>query len=772
MIYEIFTYGGGDYVTEVLNAIVRIMDGNSFVTALKISLLFGLFSIFFDIAINGNFVKGVKYYLSFLLVYNALFVPKVDVIITDPIKPVQNNRKVDNVPFGLALSAHIISTFGNWMTNVFGMNFVLPNDLQYNKNGMLFGSILIQNTLNARVLDDRTLGNFNNYIRQCIIPAVNLKRINFESLLKKNSIQDILNVGKNGVLAYEFVAADGNKKINLCNEVDEISENIETELNKIIDKQNEKFNKSNNVNINDVNQYILGIQQSITKTFEQNLIANAINDSTQEYLAMTGADAGTINYALTKDDIQKKQNSILQWIQAGKFLPLLKIVIETMFYALFPIVILLTMLPNGIKIFKNYIFILLALQIWSPLYAILNLMMTLEQKYRLSGIISQTSNSISLYNKQAIIDITQGIQMQAGLLAFVIPVLSFKIVQGIQNFGEGVVSGIASSGSFATGQVVSEVTSGNISYGNGSFKNISYDNTSAHKHDTNEVFSSGIKSTQIGDGITKHEYKDGLTTTDFSKRLTSNLGINFNSTEDQVNSNRIALNQAKSVTESRANAFTKSLQDLKSFSFVDSSGNGQVHNVSNSDAIKFNAGISGQIGTRGNNAHINLDYDKVMTWADSNNISKEDRKTLSDLIQKTNQYQTSYNQSLTEQDSKQRALDYSLATSTHSGINWNNEVEQYMRRTLNWSQEQINSASQQEIQKIGNQYITDKIFNRNIPKMLSEINNSLENSEKQYDNQTNMIDGRYNFQRNYLNSGRQMKNADFSNLDWNIKNNN
>ena len=771
MIYEIFTYGGGDYVAEVLNAVVRIMDGNSFVTALKISLLFGLFSIFLDIAINGNFTKGVKYYLSFLLVYNTLFVPKVDVIITDPIKPVQNDRKVDNVPFGLAFSSHIISTFGNWMTNVFGMNFILPNDLQYNKNGMLFGNALIQNIFNTRISDDRTSSNFNNYVRQCVIPAINLKRIDIEDFLKYNSIQDIMNAGKNGVLAYDFIDVDGNRKINLCNSITEISNDINIELNKIIDEQNEKFNKNNNASIDNINQYILGIQQSITKTFEQNLIANAISDSTQEYLAMTDADAGTINYAITKDNIQKKQNSILQWIQAGKFLPLLKIVIETMFYALFPIIILLTMLPNGIKIFKNYIFILLAIQIWSPLYAILNLMMTLEQKYRLSGIISQTSNSISLYNKQAIMDITQGIQMQAGLLAFVIPVLSFKIVQGIQNFGEGVVSGIASSGSFATGQVVSEVTSGNISYGNGSFKNISYDNTSAHKHDTNEVYSSGIKSTQTGDGITKHEYKDGLTTTDFGKRLTSNLGVNFNSTEDQVNSNRIALNQAKSATESRANAFTKSLQDLKSFSFVDSSGNGQVHNVSNSDAIKFNAGASGRIGIGGNNVHINLDYDKVMTWADSNNISREDRKTLSDLIQKTNQYQTSYNQSLTEQDSKQRALDYSLATSTHSGINWNNEVERYMRQTLNWSQEQINGASQQEIQKIGNQYIKDRIFNRNIPKMLPEINNSLENSEKQYDNQTNMIDSRYNYQKNYLN-GHQMKNADFSHLGWNIKNDN
>lgn len=59
MVYEIFTYGGGNYLVEVLNALVRIMNGNAFTTALKISLMFGLFSILFDIAMNGNFTKEI-----------------------------------------------------------------------------------------------------------------------------------------------------------------------------------------------------------------------------------------------------------------------------------------------------------------------------------------------------------------------------------------------------------------------------------------------------------------------------------------------------------------------------------------------------------------------------------------------------------------------------------------------------------------------------------------------------------------------------------------
>lgn len=116
MIYEIYSYSGGEYIIAVLNATVRVLSGNSFITAIKIFLLFGMFGVFFDIAINGNFSKGIKYYVSFLLAYNILFLPKVDVLITDPIREITSDRKVDDVPFGIAIVSHTVSTLGDWMT--------------------------------------------------------------------------------------------------------------------------------------------------------------------------------------------------------------------------------------------------------------------------------------------------------------------------------------------------------------------------------------------------------------------------------------------------------------------------------------------------------------------------------------------------------------------------------------------------------------------------------------------------------------------------------
>lgn len=61
-------------------------------------------------------------------------------------------------------------------------------------------------------------------------------------------------------------------------------------------------------------------------------------------------------------------------------------------------------------------------------------------------------------------------------------------------------------------------------------------------------------------------------------------------------------------------------------------------------------------------------------------------------------------------------------------------------------------------------YIIKKYFNDKTPGMLKNINDSLGINKGNYDNQNNMIDAQYNYKKNY-----QMKNTEFSSMDFNIK---
>lgn len=759
MTYEIFTHGGGEYIIEVLNAIVRIIGSNTFTTALRLSLFFGLVAIFADVAINGDFTKTIKYYFSFFLAYNILFLPKVDVLVVDPITIVRNDRRIDNIPFSLALTAHIVSSLGNWLTNIFEMNFSLPEDLQYNRNGLLFGSTLIEKALSAKISDSRVKNNFNNFIKQCVVLSINLKRISLEDVLNSEDLSTLLGYGSNGVLAYEFTNRTGQTINRLCKDTNNLKIELGTEINKIIRSQiNENIRNTSDNAL----KYILGIQESTTELFEQTLLMNAIEDSTQEYLAMVGANAGATNYAITKDDLQRKQTGILQWLQANKYLPLLKITIEVLFYGLFPIVILMTMLPSGFKVFKSYLMILLSLQMWAPMYAILNLIMTLLQKFRINLLLVETGNRITLYNRQAILNISQGIMTQAGVLAWSIPILSYKVIGGMQGFAEG-LNGIAQAGAFTTNQVASDVASGNLSYGNGSFRNTSwgndnFNNTNGNKFDTDIVRNYGKRFETGDDGIMHAKYSDGFETTNISRRLSSDLGFSFKTSQGQINSDVLALSQAKTMTETRANSYSKSLQELESFSFADSKTSGKIHSLSNSNLIKGNVGIRGGIPGIGG---AGIDIEKTMTWADSHNISTEDRKTLNNLLDRTKQQQISYNQAFNEQQSKQKSLNYSRNTSMNSDFNANNEVERHLREDLGWNQDKIDHIAKHEpqiISTIARDHLSNRVFTPNKPGMLDSINNSIGIAKDNYINQNNnMIDKQYNYNKNNLNKENSLR---------------
>ena len=62
-------------------------------------------------------------------------------------------------------------------------------------------------------------------------------------------------------------------------------------------------------------------------------------------------------------------NSVGQMAQ--KFIPILRAVLECLFYGVFPLVLILMVTPIGLDVLKNYAFGFIYLQLWQPMYAIL-----------------------------------------------------------------------------------------------------------------------------------------------------------------------------------------------------------------------------------------------------------------------------------------------------------------------------------------------------------------------------------------------------------------
>ena len=150
--WEVYAYHNSDSLFGIFNAVAAIMGSGSYLQAMAAVVFCGFVAAMAAYMFAPEKLQGWKWLGSVVLVYSVLFVPRVNVGIVDKTggTPV---RIVANVPFGMAALGGLTSTIGNSMTELFETAFqtipgsgALPSSQQYQKNGLMFGSRLIQET--------------------------------------------------------------------------------------------------------------------------------------------------------------------------------------------------------------------------------------------------------------------------------------------------------------------------------------------------------------------------------------------------------------------------------------------------------------------------------------------------------------------------------------------------------------------------------------------------------------------------------------------------
>jgi len=174
--FEIYAYGNVDTLTGVFNAIAAIMGGADYFGLIKTVAITGmLVAAFAGLFTPGRFA-GWGWFIGFMLVYNAMFLPKVDVVVVDKLGS-QTPVVVGNVPIGVAFFGHYTSRVGDVMTRFFETAFQaipdpnaqLPAELAYQKNGVMFGNRLIQASRAATIGDPQLRTDLIAYVYNCTI---------------------------------------------------------------------------------------------------------------------------------------------------------------------------------------------------------------------------------------------------------------------------------------------------------------------------------------------------------------------------------------------------------------------------------------------------------------------------------------------------------------------------------------------------------------------------------------------------------------------------
>ncbi len=485
--WEIYAYQNADSLFGIFNAAAAINASSDYLAAVAAVAFCGFVAALIAYAFAPEKLQGWKWLATVLLVFSVLIVPKVTVGIVDKTggAPV---KVVSNVPFGVAMLGSVTSTIGHTLTGLFETAFQvipgvggLPSELTYEKNGLMFGNRLIRETGKVVFQDPNFRTDLINFINNCtmydlidgtISPAVFSSSGDVWPLMATpNPARFSTVTGAGGVDVDTCPNIYTNLNGRLPAQVTRIQGQLAFQLNPTLPGAAAAGVIANQIQQVYLKNSISDASATAADLIRQNAVLNAIND-TSTIIGQKVNDPAAMVLAVGRAQAVAQQNAT--WLNYGKVaeqaLPVFRNVIEALTYALFPLLVLLLLLTSGretMMAFKGYATILIWIQLWPPLYAVLNYMASIYAAYDLAAAadLGTGTKALSLQTASTIYSGAISGEAIVGYLAISIPFIAWAALKRMENFGTALVGGLSGLQGALSGSTGSAAT-GNVNLGN------------------------------------------------------------------------------------------------------------------------------------------------------------------------------------------------------------------------------------------------------------------------------------------------------------------
>ncbi len=432
---------------------------------------------------------------------------------------------------------------------------------------MIFGPRLYDATRSLRISDPEFAANLDEHFRQCVFYDVLLGRYSMKELAETNDIWATIAPGSQA-RAQRFLTRDAGSgqvtsTIITCREAYNA---LNAQWTGLIDGMGTVFGRQLCPNqtaalakaklFSDLPvayQYLAGVSASATDIFKQTLTINAMSQAMHSLSGASGA--GNVDvYAQTRADIQTERTYGSIASNAMKWVPLLNVVLTVLFYALFPVLFPLFLLPKtGPLALKGYVTGFFYLAAWGPLFVILHMMLMFKGAADMSAV--GGSNGLSLASFTGMSDVNSDIGLLAGYLIASVPFLAGGVAKGAMAISHHATSYLNPSQNAAE-EAAREASTGNVALGNTSLENSSV---------MTRQFAQGTVAPSFTYGAAQSRTLSdtGTTTTSFpeaSYDQLPNSSYPFTPTLGQEFTSRLSTmaSQARSNSETYANVATES----------------------------------------------------------------------------------------------------------------------------------------------------------------------------------------------------------------------
>ena len=478
---ELFTIGGGEYIVNVLNAVAAWTGAGGYKSLLQVVMVMGLAYTVLIVAFSLDWRAWLHWFLQATLMYMVLMVPRLDVHVTDRINPSLAPAQVANVPLGLAMIASFTSQVGDYLVRSSEVVFGLPGDLDYSRNGMIYGSRLFEAARSLRIHDPEFAANLDEHFRQCVFYDVLLGRYSMETLANAPDVWSAIGPGSQA-RAQRFLTRDSDgqvtSSIQTCREA---YTTLSTQWNGMVDDLGKLFGRQLYpkqtadlakaklfADLPVAYRYLTGVSASASDILKQSLAINAMSQAMHGAAGATGTGSVDV-YAQTRADIQTERTYGSIAHAAMKWVPILNIVLTVVFYALFPVLFPLFLMPrSGPIALKGYLTGFFYLAAWGPLYVILHMVMMLKGASEVTG--AGAGTGLTLASFAGMSEANDDVGLLAGYLVASIQFLAGGIARGAMAISSQATSYLNPSQNAAE-EAAREASTGNIALGNSSFDN-------------------------------------------------------------------------------------------------------------------------------------------------------------------------------------------------------------------------------------------------------------------------------------------------------------
>lgn len=564
MTMEFFAYWNGSQIRDLFEAVVAITGSADFTGLLKTIILFGFLCVITVCALRYRGLDAGSFIFAVALFYGVTLVPKTDLAIND--ERSGSVYVVSNVPLGLAFMASTTSHVGHWLTEIFEDTFAGVEAERFSRFGMVFPERAVNAILAAGPVTAQGRTLISDFNRNCVMPELIDYPQKIEALSTSGNLwQTIAQTGwvnparktqdtaGNWIGCDEAIAFIDNHMAT--KELPAIQKHLAM---KLLPDQLDASTLILRV-LPQAESLLLGVSQSLASSIKHSVFMNTLQSDIDNVAALAGHPLATATaLAKAQGNLSSEINYRTMAEIAKDALPKVRNSLEFIILASFPLIFIMVLAAGHMAgtILRSYLTLLVWIQLWAPISAVMNYLIIHTDSHPMNQIIAEYGAN-TIYAASLIREAGASSQAIAGFLTILAPVIAFAIAKGSDFATAQLAASVMAPAQSAAQSQGASLTSGNISLGNTSWGNVSTNTQSGNKSDRSMSFtdSSMLQTASAYGSVTRN----GSGTVTGMSMTPVSMGVSSAMSLGEANS--------QSATSSMSNSFgySDSIQALRSY---------------------------------------------------------------------------------------------------------------------------------------------------------------------------------------------------------------